>query len=244
MAGTEIATTAPAPVRTIAATTPEDMARAQVQVLAWCDDKLKQIEEDRLEFGVMEDAARGAGFDIQAIRRRLSKLKPKREFYEKIRAAVEAGYVIVPNFPITLFAIRTTKESPTGSDTDRHKYGLSDLGQNPSLAPAGEGQNVNPWPATETENVGRRNQETGKDEDYFYRRATEFKDVAFPVAIVKPQIIEATGEALKKLIFDEIGIVRDSTHGDPIVIGRIRERGRGGKEISFFVAWWLDLADL
>ncbi len=246
MSGTEIATIVPTRIRTIAATTPDEMVQTQAHLTAWCDHKLAEIADDKLEFGCMEDAAAKHGFDVGGIRRRLGKLKAKREFYEKIRAAVQAGYVIVPNFPINVFAIRTTREEPTGTCEASSRYGLSDLGQAPSLAPVGEGKNVSPWPITETDNTGRRNPDTGKEEDRFYRYATEFKDVAFPVAIVKPQIIEATGEALKKLLFDEVGIVRDSAKGDPIIIGRIRERGvrGGGKEVSFFVAWWLDLDTL
>jgi len=245
MTGTEIATLDPPRIRTIAATTPDEMVHTQAQLVAWCDQKLAEISDDKLEFGCMEDAAAKHGFDVGGIRRRLGKLKAKREFYEKVREAVQAGYVIVPNFPINVFAIRTTKSEPQSNPQEStHKYHLDDMGQAATLSPAGEGKNVNPWPETATYETSLVRD--GKPVDGFRREVLAFKDVAFPVAIVKPQIIEATGEALKKLIFDEVGIVRNSAQGDPIIIGRIRERGvrSGGKEVSFFIAWWLDLDTL
>lgn len=242
MSGTEIATRNP--LQTIVALTPAQMAESQGLLQQWCDDKLKEIEEDRLEFGVQEDAAKAYGFDVSAIRRRLSKLRAKREFYEKVKAAVDAGYVVVPNFPITIFAIRTTKDAPSGHDSSSREDGLTDIRQHATLGPAGDGQYVSEWPATQTERDTFTRD--GKEVVEFNRYALEFKDVRFPVSLVKPQVLEATGEAMKKLIFDEIGLVSDNPRGDPIVIGRIRERGVrfGGKEVSFFIAWWLDLASL
>lgn len=46
-------------------------------------------------------------------------------------------------------------------------------------------------------------------------------------------------------VFDQLGVVRNSVRsGDPIVVGQILDPRGGGRMATFFVAWWLDTADL
>lgn len=57
---------------------------------------------------------------------------------------------------------------------------------------------------------------------------------------VKPQIIEATGRALSKKIFDWLGVAPSYRAVDPMVIGCIKHWKKHQGPLHFFVAWWLD----
>ena len=76
--------------------------------------------------------------------------------------------------------------------------------------------------------------------------ADEFQDVGFPFTMAKPQILDATGKAMARKIFDEVGILpRRRAKGDPMVVGRIIYKGSGydEKSISFLITWFVDTKD-
>jgi hypothetical protein len=50
--------------------------------------------------------------------------------------------------------------------------------------------------------------------------------------------------AMDKLIFDALGIAPSFRAVDPIIVGQIYRPDAYHESISFFVAWWLDEADL
>lgn len=67
--------------------------------------------------------------------------------------------------------------------------------------------------------------------------------------MAKPQIMEATGQAMAAKIFDELGILPDpKPKKDPMIIGTIIDpRGVYGRErrrVSFIIAWHLNVRDL
>jgi hypothetical protein len=69
----------------------------------------------------------------------------------------------------------------------------------------------------------------------------------FPLNVARPQIMEATAQAMVAKCFDEIGICPQTKQADPLIIGRIATKRRGWQEpsmISFLIAWHLDLRTL
>jgi hypothetical protein len=62
-------------------------------------------------------------------------------YYEKIKAAVEAGYLIVPNFPIDVFAVRV-KRAKQREATATYEYRADYKTAKAELLPAGEGRYV------------------------------------------------------------------------------------------------------
>ena len=61
----------------------------------------------------------------------------------------------------------------------------------------------------------------------------------FPVSAIKPVVLEATDIAMADKIFDTLHIAR---RGDPFILGTIK--GENYSELTFFVAWFLDLNEV
>jgi len=74
------------------------------------------------------------------------------------------------------------------------------------------------------------------------RTPVEHADVDFPFAFARPEILAATSDALRRKIFDEIGIMPRTRHADPMVIGRITYRVSSyqRRSLNFLIAWFLD----
>jgi hypothetical protein len=159
-----------------------------------------------------------------------------------MKAALEAGYVIVPNFPIDIFAIRTKRETPIGQEKD-YSWAIHDQkSERPAL---GEGEYFDSKPSVvhEEYTVNKDGKELTKHR--YYPEA--FLPVDFPVKLVHPQVLDATGRAMALKAFDELGILPSRrAKGDPMIIGQIIHKKTGGKEtrVSFLVAWWLTEDDL
>lgn len=232
----------------VLARNPTEMREANAALVVWVNERLRGIEEERSEMQSAYDQAVKAKWRSQPLRRQVLRVEKRLAYYGKIRAALEAGYSIIPNFPVDIFAIRTTRR-PVGHRTEDSKKGawqntptLPD--QETDAPPLGIGAYVNPG-AMET-----RYEHTftnAKGEEIVRRTvdADSFADVDFPVAFAKPAIMEAAREAMALKCFDEVGIFKDQAfsrrHGDPMVVGRVRMLGSSYQQtaLSFAVAWFL-----
>jgi len=72
---------------------------------------------------------------------------------------------------------------------------------------------------------------------------TDFQEVVFPLVAARPEIMGATADAMGLKVFDAIGICPPVRKGDPLIIGKIYGQGPNWnrKEVSFLIAWHLDL---
>ncbi len=159
--------------------------------------------------------------------------------------ALEAGYYIVPPFPVDVFAIRTKKWVPKrldGTNSDNHDQGAM-------ILPANEGRYVDPKPRRESY-IESEKQRDGTSKAVTYYAATEFLDADFPFKLARAEIREATSKAMKLRIFDQFGVLPRVRKPDPIVCGQIlvpdkpNYRYSQREAITFFVAWWLDTKTL
>lgn len=232
---------------TVLALTPEQMRPAQDALIRWVGDKIRAINAEIDEQGrALEEAAR-TPFTNQRNQwtRELNKSKRLLTFYEKVQEALEAGYIIVPDFPIDVFAIRTKASTPSGSKTfsDRYDRGGHMFEQSAQALPSGAGQTVSPDPLVryhDIETVDASGRPI-KSRNYW---ADEFREVSLPARLVRPEILDATNKALTRKLFDELGLVGQPKR-DPIIIGRIIDpREPRHRRVSFFVAWWLDTRSL
>lgn len=231
----------------LVALTPAELPATQAALADWCLSKMRDLGQEYRELSANLAIAKrnrwSRGGLISATRR----TKQRIQHYRKIRVAVQAGYLIVPNFPIEVIAVRVREDSRPRYKTGRYASDVNTA--EPHLLPAGEGEYVN-----ELTNVQRfDNDEKGNpvmEAGYFN------PTVDFPVVGIKPVIMEATARAMALRLFDKIGIAnhsgrtssRGSKRADPIVIGQIldpRYRSRWNeKPVSFFIAWWLDTSVL
>lgn len=220
---------------TVYATDPREMAQAQHGMVAWCQRKIDEAVRQREEYETNEQRVVDAGWPREAKkwRRQVTKAARRADFYEKLKLALEAGYLIVPPLPFQAFAIRTRGPAPKWRSLGQH----SDHEQKPDPLRAGVGSYKNPFPEV-NHHSDRSKDAQGKEVVQRWTTTGEFKPIDFPFSLVRPEILDATSKAMQKKIFDAIGILPRHTAPDPIVVGEIISPT--GTRVHFFVAWWLD----
>lgn len=231
---------------TVIATTPAAMIEAQKSLIVWAERKIEAVRLESREAVEQLAIAVQRKWKTDAWRRQVAKYQSRIEFYEKIKAALNAGYYIVPPFPIDVFAIRTNKELPKPMDSthrDNHD-------QPAQILPVGEGRYVDPKPLRDsyTDQVMGSD---GKPRAVTHYHAIDFAEVDFPFKLARSEIRDATNAAMALGIFDRIGVLPRVRSPDPLVCGEIivpnqpRYYGQDNmKKVTFFVAWWLDTKTL
>ena len=96
----------------LTATTPVEMQQAQAALIEWCGRKIAAMKHDAAELAENLAIAIRNKWKSSTLKRHADLAVKRVTFYEKIKAALEAGYCIVPHFPVTIFAIRTGRDTP------------------------------------------------------------------------------------------------------------------------------------
>lgn len=228
---------------TVMATSPAEMEGAQRSLILWCARKIQATKEELAEAKEQLEIARQNKWNTSAWSRQALKHERRGEFYRKIKSALEAGYYIVPPFPLDIFAIRTDRVNPERKDSeyrDNHNQKALSL-------PEGQGRYVDPKPIRQGY-IDKRKKADGTIRDVTMYYAREFASVDFPFKLAKPEVLGATAKAMALKIFDRLGVLPAFRAADPIVCGQILypDQPRYGepKTVTFFVAWWLDTKTL
>lgn len=226
--------------QSVVATTPSAMVAAQAKLVGWIDGKLAAVEGEFATNEAMLAQLRLARMATNHAERALDNLRRRQRFYEKVKAALEAGYYIIPPFDCQVFAIRTDRDAPP--DQVSRVRNPENNAKVPALPP-GRGDYVNPVPEREWRTSGQEKRgEQMVEVDYF--ADTGWKEVEFPVRAMKPELIESAAHAMKLKIFDTLGIAPYYRQADPIIVGTIKHWKSNRSPLTFFVAWWLDEEDL
>src|ERR1035438_9209884 len=90
----------------------EQMNQSRRQLVDWLSAKIKAVKYDAEELAQARDMAIKQKWGNATLKRHADMATKRLSFYEKVRSAVDAGYTIVPNFPVDLFAIRVNKPKP------------------------------------------------------------------------------------------------------------------------------------
>jgi hypothetical protein len=233
----------------VVARNPAEMQVAQSKLLTWASKKRAEVRvelaeaEDNLAQAV-KNKWRQTGFKT-CVKQALDRAN----YYEKVEAALQEGFVIVPNFDLDIFAIRTTQDAPTPQQANNrwgkpHPSEFENKSDRPFL---GDGDYVSSWP----ELLHTRERLKDKNDVAYTENQAEvigWNPVDFPFKIVKPQILSDTAKALAMRIFDEVGVTphRQVRKQDPMVIGQIiyKKNSYTEKRISFLVTWWVAESDL
>lgn len=220
----------------LTATLPQDMVIAQKALIAWCEKKVAvcNAEVDELK-GAVEQAKKHK-WKSSVLETQHRNAVKRFQYYEKVKAALIAGFYIVPNFPIQMFAIKKGHHSkPRGRANDRWHHNFE---QKSAEMPLGEGEYKNPFPLVSTK--------SGKDvqgKDWAVTYAKEWDDFEFPITMAKPEIMSITAAAMRLKIFDQIGVMPHlhKKKEDPVIIGQIfRKSGYTTRTVSFMIAWHLN----
>jgi hypothetical protein len=229
---------------------PHEMEIAQAKLIGWAQGRLMVLAEAVAEAKENLALAKKGKYKTKPWEAVLHRAERRFLFYTKLKAALEAGYCIMPDMNMTTIAVRTDRLQPPKAI---HNGGIRSL---PDVRaremPVGQGRYVNPnalgdeWTEKVTE---KRSDGSTYQRDKWLTVATGFDDIDFPFHLVKPQVLQDTTKALEMRIFDEIGVL-PQTGGqrrtrDPIVVGRvIRREGREVHAVSFLISWWIDTKDL
>jgi hypothetical protein len=227
---------------------PHEMELAQAKLIGWARGRTDVLRHELAEAEENLAIAKKGKYRMGPWQRQVRVAKKRLTYYEKVHAALEAGYCIVPDFPISTIAVRTDQKKV--SDKVHKGYSVPDIKS--KELPTGEGEYTDPQPVVNqwTEKRTRKNTSGEKYEyDQPMIRAWEFDDVDFPFHIVKPRVLEQTTRAMTLKVFDEIGVLPAMTskrNRDPMVIGRIVRKEGSYQEhsICFLISWWIDTRQL
>lgn len=230
----------------VQAQTPDEMKQANRALIAWCEQKMTTIRIDYIELDAAYKSALEKKWKSSVLKRHAEMAKKRIEFYRKIKTALEHGFYIVPNFPVTAFAIRTDRKSPmklasTSKWNRAEQKGLSPI-------PQGEGGYQNPFPEIWQRDITPElpDSDPKKKHEYY---GQDWRELDFPINMAKPQIMEAADRAMALKLFDDLGVLPSPNRKvDPIIVGRIKDPRSPGygerKMVSFIIAWALDTSTL
>lgn len=222
----------------IVARDPAEMQVAQQQLIAWAEHRLAECDAEIKDLEANYAVAHKAKWRAGPWKTRIAKEQRRRSFYEKVKAALDAGYCIVPNFPVEIFAVRTRREEPKSKAIETWR----NENMKTESPPIGEGEYVSPqtiddrWTEEETTS-------DGKTKNVAYRMPTEFQAPDFPFGFAKAQILDDTRAAMALKIFDDLGgLPARRKKQDPVIVGRLvfRDGGYSEKVITFLVSWFID----
>lgn len=235
----------------VVAQTPGEMQDAQIRLIQWANAKFAEAKSDAKDLRENYEIAQKRKWRSGAIKVHADKAELRAQYYEKIKSALEAGYCIVPNFPIDVFAIRTTRKKPTPHSSEGWHRPAD---QETNRPPLGDGRYVSSEARTAEGQRAGDNDHLGKTQFIQTHTAVAFEDPDFPFKLAKPRILSAVAAAMALNIFDEIGVLpgrqgrvahQVRVNSDPMVIGRIKiRRPYDFREISFLITWFVDTKDI
>src|SRR5580704_4500319 len=85
---------------TVIATSPKDMEAGQRSLILWAARKIQSVKTEIDEIQGQLRLAIEHKWSTTAWRSQLLKQERRAEFYRKVKMALEAGYYIVPPFPL------------------------------------------------------------------------------------------------------------------------------------------------
>lgn len=226
---------------------PTEMEECQHRLINWVKGKTESIQADYRELNESYEMAQKQRWKSSTLKRHRDKAASQLIYYQKMLGALEAGYVLVPNMPGAIFAVRTDKTSPRRAWTYFYTEAAN---QKAKTLPAGEGDYV---AGTNVTHKHETRDNKGNLTDTHYQ-AIEFGELEFPLAMAKPRIMEATSRAMALRIFDEFMILPADAAPqghtikttDPIIMGTVLRRYGvyEEKRVSFMIAWHIDTRSL
>lgn len=214
----------------------DQMISAHEQMRTWAGARIARLRADLNEEIEVRHIAAKNRWATKRHDRKIREMERRIDFFVKIDAALEAGYVIIPNFSMDVFAMRTDRTTPAPNTAQGGSWNVQM--QSARVLPEGFGEYRNPHPMVQTD---EEKTENGVERTSY--AVGEWLDIEFPFALAKPMLMSRTAEALALKCFDEIGIVQDTGRsggrGDPYIIGRILNPAKR-PDISFFIGWFFD----
>lgn len=225
----------------------EQLNQSQVKLTEWAGKKVAKERAELKELQENLSIATTRKWRTTFLQKLVNEKKNLVKFYEKVEAALKAGYYIVPDFPMDVFAIRTTQRNVSRNKAIGVDYTPLVDNQDTNLPPVGQGRYESPDARIGFQRKKLEPAAPGRDpRTQNIRYAIDWGTIDFPfLATAKPDVIKATTAAMDKLIFDEMGVAPQQPRADPMVMGRVMYRkGYTRRQVTFLVAWFLDTDEL
>lgn len=235
--------TVPAPPEdlSLVALSPAEMPTAQAALVDWCGHKRAELTRELEDLHEHLLIATGNGWKLHGLQSAITRTEKRLVYYDKVKDAVEAGYLLIPNLPVTVLAVRVTRTKPPHASADWETSAA--FNTRPELLPAGEGRYVDERLFASDQSYDTSDGKGGtKHVRHFVSAGYDTPD--FPFAMVKPAVLARTEAAMALRLFDTIGTVDNSSGRDPIMVGQILDPRGNGRRATFFLAWWLDTRTL
>jgi len=229
------------PDRQLVALSPSEMPATQAALTDWCDEKLAQLRAEQTDLEEHLLIATSNGWRLRGLQSAINRTRRRLTFYDKVKAAVSAGFLVVPNFPVRVLAVRVDRARPRRTEASYSRSSWFDA--KPDLLPAGEGGYVDDRVLFSDHSYSEADGKGGTRQVQCYV-SEDYDAPDFPFAMVKPAVIRATEQAMALRLFDTIGMVENSSGRDPIMVGQLLDPRGNDRRITFFVAWWLHTRDL
>jgi hypothetical protein len=228
----------------VVALTPAEMVPAQAELVAWCDRKIRALIDEADELDLHMKLALENGWKTSVVHATMNRTARRITYYQKMQAALQAGYLLVPNMPVDVLAVRVKGARPRQQTSG---YASHRFTSPPELLPAGAGRYVDEQPRETSEEYEGKDYQGKPETKTRYLSAEHDEEVDFPFQTMKPVVLEAAARAMALKIFDQIGQVQNSGGEDPILVGQLLDP-RGSRHhrrlVTFFIAWWVDTASL
>ena len=225
----------------VVALTPAEMVPAQASLVAWCGRKVQALEDEVAELELHHKLATENGWRTSVVTASLNRAAKRVTYYENMRVALEAGYLMVPNMPVDVLAVRVKRDAPVPQRRDSQWGGFAARPQ--AGLPAGEGRYVDD--ALKYQDLSHVNTKDGKQVHVREYLADEYDEgVDFPISLTKPVVLDAVARAMALKVFDRIGRVQNGGGRDPIYVGQLLDPRGNGRMTTFFLAWWVDTTSL
>lgn len=224
----------------VAALTPTEMVPAQHDLIGWCGRKIQALADERDELELHQKLALENGWKTSVVNANVSRTVRRIKYYEKMRAALQAGYLLVPNMPCDILAVRVNRDRQPKKETERSWYSFAAKPM-PQL-PAGEGRYVDDT-LTRSSYEYDEAQKDGKVVTKTVYRSEDYDEVDFPIDMAVP-VMGAAARAMALKVFDQIGLVRNGREADPILLGQLLDPRGNNRLASFFIGWYVNTETL
>ncbi len=224
----------------VVALTPAEMVPAQGALVTWCDRKIRALEDEASELELHQTLAVANGWRTSVVTANINRTARRIVYYGKMQDALKAGYLLVPNMPIDVLAVRVNRAKQPESISDNSWHHFAATPQ--TGLPSGAGRYVDESVKCLDESYAEKRD--GKDVKVGRFVSDDYDEVDFPITLTKPVVLDAVGRAMALKIFDQIGRVQNNGGRDPIYVGQLLDPRKGGRMATFFLAWWVDTSTL
>lgn len=231
------------------ASDPQELLQSQHKLIDEVGRKIELAKHEAKSSHDMMIQMREARLNVHEAKRLHTRATSRVTYLIKIKSALEAGYLMMPDMEGDIIAVRSNRSGPSPVARRAYKSSWKTTSvrsvpdEQSSFLPPGEGRYISPRQGISTtsrEIVDGSNKKT----EYSTRAISLRNPDGLNIQFIRPEVISRTAGAMTHRIFDEIVTVRPVSSirrrsRDPIVLGRIIDKATR-RCCAFMIAWFVD----